>query len=165
MKNLLEKIIDLYYSSRRFFIDLYWDFNYRFVKKHQYNIVRTGLKPGYWDSDHILLHAAFQVLVDFIEKDIGKEDAIIARKELYDLYLWWKETRVKDLEDLNNMHERVSKMVNITFKGKAIEFDYLEDTNIIKLENERLRQFQETLNKRDENNLIKLCKLRKELWC
>jgi hypothetical protein len=36
-----------------------------------YHKVDTGLPPGYYDSSHILLHAAFAILVDFVENDCG----------------------------------------------------------------------------------------------
>ncbi|HEX3034348.1 MAG TPA: hypothetical protein VHT73_04330 [Thermodesulfobacteriota bacterium] len=59
------------------------------------------LDKGWHDKDEVLLHAAFQLLVDFVEKE--RPDKIVdwtsdelhrrARKEIKSLYKWWKETR------------------------------------------------------------------------
>jgi hypothetical protein len=59
------------------------------------------LEQGYYDRDAVLLHAAFQVLVDFIEKE--RPDKIIdwnddqahkqAWQEIRSLYDWWKNIR------------------------------------------------------------------------
>lgn len=47
--------------------DLSYEFKYRFIKHHKYNLVDTGLKPGYYEVDHRMFHACFNLLVDFIE--------------------------------------------------------------------------------------------------
>ena len=62
--------------------------------------IRT-LDKGWWDRDHVLLHAAFQLLTDFIEQE--KPDQIVdwgsdpkhkqAWKEIRFLYRWWTRTR------------------------------------------------------------------------
>ena len=59
------------------------------------------LKKGWCDKDEILLHAAFQLLVDFVEQE--KPGQIIdwetdelhkkAWKEIMSLYRWWKKER------------------------------------------------------------------------
>jgi hypothetical protein len=61
------------------------------------------IEKGWCDSDHVLLHAAFQVLVDFIEKE--KPNKTIdwkwnkehqkAWKEMGELYHWWTKERPK----------------------------------------------------------------------
>ncbi|HEX05102.1 MAG TPA: hypothetical protein ENH10_08115 [Bacteroidetes bacterium] len=60
-----------------------------------------SLDKGGCDKDHIMLHAAFQLLVDFVEKE--KPDQILdwnsdkahkhAWKEIRDLYRWWTQRR------------------------------------------------------------------------
>src|SRR3989304_6507118 len=59
------------------------------------------LQKGGSDKDHVMLHAAFQLLVDFIEQE--KPDRIVdwnansehkhAWKEICALYKWWSQTR------------------------------------------------------------------------
>ena len=58
------------------------------------------LKKGWHDKDEILLHAAFQLLVDFIEKERPERIGWNANKmhrdawrEIKSLYKWWKEKR------------------------------------------------------------------------
>ena len=59
------------------------------------------LEKGWSDKDHVILHAAFQLLVDFVEQE--KPAKIVAWnfnaehkhawKEICALYTWWTETR------------------------------------------------------------------------
>jgi hypothetical protein len=59
------------------------------------------LEKGWCDKDYLLLHAVFQILIDFIEQE--KPDQIIdwnsdpehrqAWREIRSLYRWWKEIR------------------------------------------------------------------------
>jgi hypothetical protein len=58
------------------------------------------------DKDQVMLHACFQLLTDFVEKeninDITDwewhEDHKTAKKEIDELYSWWKERIIKDAE-------------------------------------------------------------------
>jgi len=59
------------------------------------------LEKGWCDKDYVMLHAVFQILVDFVEQE--KPDQIVdwnsdpehrrARREIRSLYRWWKQTR------------------------------------------------------------------------
>ena len=58
------------------------------------------LKKGWHDKDEILLHATFQLLVDFMEKEHPERIGWNANKmhrdawrEIKSLYKWWKEKR------------------------------------------------------------------------
>lgn len=59
------------------------------------------LGKGWRDRDEILLHAAFQILVDFVEKEepgriinwSHDETHRHVWKEVRELYRWWKEKR------------------------------------------------------------------------
>lgn len=66
------------------------------------NILQIGtLADGWCDKDHVLLHASFQLLSDFVEKEMlpmdkhldwsAAEDTQKARKEVEELYAWWQE--------------------------------------------------------------------------
>lgn len=59
-----------------------------------------SLGEGWCDKDHVLLHACFQLLVDFVEKEMLPQDYPdwdatpqnkSARKEIEALYAWWLE--------------------------------------------------------------------------
>ncbi len=59
------------------------------------------LEKGWCDKDYVMLHAVFQILVDFVEQE--KPDQIVdwnsnpehrrAWREIRSLYRWWKQTR------------------------------------------------------------------------
>ena len=49
-----------------------WWLRHRFVPKHRYNLVCTGLKPGYYDHDTRMLHACFVLLGEYIEEEGGE---------------------------------------------------------------------------------------------
>ena len=64
-----------------------------------------SLTDGWCDKDHVLLHACFQLLCDFVEKEMLVQDNIDwnateeiknAKKEIDELYAWWQESK-KDL--------------------------------------------------------------------
>lgn len=69
----------------------------------------STLKAGEWrDKDEILLHAAFQILVDYVEKEKAGEvidwnwDEHFKKiwDEIFSLYKWWKELRPVRIDPL-----------------------------------------------------------------
>src|SRR4030042_4432555 len=73
------------------------------------------LEKGWYDKDEVLLHGAFQLLIDFVEQE--KPDKIVdwnayelhkkAWKEIKLLYNWWKKerpARKNPLEDRKKKH-------------------------------------------------------------
>ena len=42
-----------------------WWLLHRLHPRHRYHVVHTGLPPGYYDSDTLILHAVFQQFEDF----------------------------------------------------------------------------------------------------
>lgn len=73
----------------------YWSLQHRFNPRHQYNIIRTSLKPGYYDPDTLILYACMDNLKRFFEykvpliewqSDEGHKKAYDTMKEIYD---WW----------------------------------------------------------------------------
>jgi hypothetical protein len=75
------------------------------------NLKIHSLQSGWCDKDEILLHACFQCLVDFIEKeplhstDWNSDNAHkFARKEMNTLYKWWKK-RSKKISNPNHIKE------------------------------------------------------------
>lgn len=71
---------------------LRYEFRYRFVPRYQYHLVRTGLKPGYYDQDYRLLHANFALLVDYVDEVHGIFGEDKAPEDYFD-------ERVKDLRE------------------------------------------------------------------
>jgi hypothetical protein len=107
----------LYRIGRKINDAKYW-FMWRFIPRHQYNIVRTGLKPGYYDEDTLMLHACFAILGRYIESEGGIE-AIRAeegtihvidgdyRSELLALWDWWKIEKPADEKRRDEMVARL----------------------------------------------------------
>jgi len=68
---------DVGWTLKRWFVKrpkdaLYW-FRYRFVTRFKYNQVRPRtLKPNYYDQSDRILHAAFELLVDYVEENSGR---------------------------------------------------------------------------------------------
>ena len=95
------------------------------------------LKKGWHDKDEILLHAAFQLLVDFIEKE--QPEKIVdwntnkrhrqAWREIKSLYRWWKETRPRRRTPLDD-----KKLRKPTLKFKKVpgsEFSQLLMSSLV----------------------------------
>ena len=64
---------------------------------------------GDWcDKDLVMLHACFQLLTDFVEEEISQdivnwehnEEIKNARKEIDQLYNWWKERLKNEAENI-----------------------------------------------------------------
>lgn len=62
MKKLLHSIVDIFRSIK-------WWFLYRTFNK--FHIIDTGLKPGYYDKDQLMLNAMFSLLVDYVEYELA----------------------------------------------------------------------------------------------
>lgn len=98
-----------------------WKARYRLQKKHRYHLVDTGLKPGYYDADYLMLHSCFSLLCRYVEGEQGGVErleewsATLAAEpdkhapeasqrqsskdaEAAVLYRWWKEKRPADLK-------------------------------------------------------------------
>lgn len=79
--------------------DLWWGFLHRTFKRFN-KVELKSLKPGYYDVDHRLLHACFNLLADFVEKEKPfehinwdhDETHQHAAREIKSLYNWWKES-------------------------------------------------------------------------
>ena len=77
----------------------------------KYLKLHTLTKGQWYDRDTLLLHAAFQVLVDFIEQE--RPDEIVdwehdelhrnAWNELSQLYRWWKEERPQRRDPMDDV--------------------------------------------------------------
>lgn len=105
------------------------------------------LSPDYHDKDDIYLHACFQILVDFIEREKGPEwwgPSDGPQNTLKELYLWWTSERPKRYID-------PPEKVLLTGNGK-IE----ESNNTVYIEN--------VWDNEDQQKLEVLTKLRNHLW-
>ncbi len=133
------------------------------------------LDKRYYDRDTILLHAAFQVLVDFIEKE--QPDKIIdwnydktnkhAWREMQSLYKWWKAVRPQRKSPLDD-----KKLVHPPLKFKKIPGS--DNTELVMPDKKKYARYYKTLeedyklemkwHKEDQRNLHRLIEIRSFLW-
>jgi len=73
-----------------------------------------SLDEGWCDKDHVMLHACFQLLSDFVEKEMrvndfpdwnANEAAKKAKEEIEELYAWWQEWKNEDSHKSNSFRE------------------------------------------------------------
>lgn len=176
-----------------FLPDLWYYLKCRFWR-HYNRVEIPTLRPTWNEWDERILHAAFTLLVDFIEKDNGGQwsaedirkelakpdqdemhtywatDALPRAVEQEALYAWWKHGRQirLDAEDaaLTAWHDAFTAAGGMTFgesDGCTRELKLAHSE-----ESERLAEIREQLeidgDKEDEEMLIRLIKIRLNLW-
>lgn len=86
-----------------------------------------SLNNGWCDKDIVLLHACFQLLKDCVEKEqlltshidwAADVQTREAKKEIEELYSWWKERKDEKENDLNKQQHKkdtqmLIKLINI----------------------------------------------------
>ncbi len=133
--------------------------------------IHTLEKDQWYDRDTVLLHAAFQVLVDFIEQE--KPDEIVdwqhddmhrnAWNEISQLYKWWKVERP-------NRHDPWDDVTSPPVE----EFLTAEEGKLVFPEREKYPEYYAAVDKasrlekewheEDQRNLHRLIEVRPFLW-
>ncbi len=134
-----------------------------------------SLEKGWHDKDEILLHAAFQLLVDFVDQE--KPDKITdwnsdelhreAWQEIQSLYSWWKRERPA----------RKSLLDDKRIKIPPMEFEKIPESQLMKLIEpdkkkyaayytalKKHRKLVEKWEEEDQKNLHRLVEIRTFLW-
>ena len=89
---------------------------FRTINKFHVVNIKT-LKPGWHDTDERMLHACFQLLSDFVEKEWGitnhdgfldnvwikDPDELVSiqnktNKKIFEMYVWWKQRPNRNLD-------------------------------------------------------------------
>jgi len=155
----------------------YW-LKYRIWDKHHILKLRY-IKPGWCDKDEILIHAMFEVLCRFIEDE--KPDEIVdwnsdeehkfARKEMQELYEWWKKRQDREKEDPIFQEGIKSPHLDFVDYKDDSEFHEVEFNYINEEEKEKWNKacdesaiWQDKCNKEDEEMMIRLIKIRYFMW-
>ncbi len=136
--------------------------------------IRT-LESGWCDRDELLLHADFQILVDFVEQERPaaavdwNHDTIHRRawKEIASLYRWWKKERPARKSPLNNKK----------LKSPPFRFKKIPGTNLSELIQPNRKKYalyyralrrdselQKKWLEEDQRNLHRLIEIRSFLW-
>jgi hypothetical protein len=151
----------------------YWIRANTYNRYHMINISgQDGYTWGWIDRDRAIMLACFKLLCDYVEQeshhidwDEGSEHRE-CKATMHYLYNWWKverPRRQKDIEEFcNNNPSR-------PFSERSIKNDYGSWTLLPEAAKER--EIQEQFNKMDsdleqeeDDNLIKLMKIRRALW-
>ena len=134
-----------------------------------------SLDKGWCDKDHVMLHATFQLLVDFVEQE--RPDQIVdwnsnpqhkqAWKEIRSLYKWWTQTRPARKSPL---YEKGLKIPPLRFK-KIPGSDLRE---LCKYDKKKYPDYEKAIKKQsrldkkwheeDQRNLHRLIDVRPFLW-
>ena len=133
------------------------------------------LQKGWSDKDHVMLHAAFQLLVDFMKKE--KPDKIVdwnansehrhAWKEICALYNWWSQERPARRSPLD---ERGLKKPPIRWKKvpgsdnrELVDYDRKKYAAYDSALREHWR-LEKKWGEEDQRNLHRLIDIRQFLW-
>lgn len=106
---------------------LKWYLQHRLNPKHRYHIIDTGLEPGYYDADYLILHGCFSLLCRYVEHDHGGVEKLSEwsnnllnatdenapegwleacgkrESEAVKLYVWWKHQKPADQAEYDRM--------------------------------------------------------------
>jgi len=133
------------------------------------------LDKGWCDKDSVMLHAAFQLLVDFMEQE--KPDRIVdwngdslhkkAWKEIRFLYRWWTETRParRDPLDARGLKKPSMRWRKVTGSDcrQLVAYDKKKYPEYERALNEQMRLEKEWEDE-DRKNLHRLVEIRGFLW-
>lgn len=146
-----------------------WPLLHRFHPKHQYNIIKPKLKPGYYDPDILIIESCFGMLIDLVDhhkkENIvnweGMEHTDNAWKEMNELYDWWKNIRPTREDDLDRDHP----YPDLEFR-EILDERYENDPAMIEWCNvsDIRRTIEEKWEQEDEDMLIRLMKIRRFLY-
>ena len=139
---------NIIYPVKNLFKDLKWWFLHRTT--HRYHVVSTGLSPGYYDTDHLMLHACFNLLKDFVEKELNGVKSLEYWAGVSD----WKKAGFHSKKELTRLQQKYKECKDL----------YLWWTTI--RSNRKPGGWEKEIedNKEDEKMLIRLMKVRQTLW-
>ncbi len=131
----------------------------------------TTLDAGRWyDRDVLLLHAAFQILVDFVEKEELEritdfehdEEQRRVWAEIQSLYRWWKTERVQRHDPYDDLPDE-DRDIRVTPEGELILPSREERPDYWAAADESQRLEREWFEE-DQRNLHRLIDIRPDLW-
>lgn len=169
-------------------------FLYRLHPKHRYHLVDTGLEPGYYDADELMLHACFSLLCRYVERGMGGDIRLehwaetlksepdknapagwqVQQGELESeavvLYRWWKVKRPADIK-------RKEELLHHLYSGRrgAELFVDDEETGLKRYQppkwedsedamHAEMRALEETIDREEQEMLHRLIDIRGGLW-
>lgn len=173
LKNILkEKIRNLIFPIKSRYTRYLWEIKYRTTHKNHVIKIRS-LKPGRHEFDTKILHASFQLLVDFVEKDWvvktreqleekyilkekdllnddGKIDDVRVKQneesyEIFNLYCWWKHERPKRKDHYEELLKKHPREKK--FQHIPIEWDEEGEPTLYRWDSGMSSEFAEDMRK------------------
>lgn len=166
--------------------NLKWWILYRTTQK--YHLVNTKLEPGYYDKDWLMLNACFSLLVDFVEREAAwmklvcsneeqikvpwymtntqyvrrhsEELGIAYLKSSMELCMELDDNGCMTKGDLQILHERTQGWCAQEMLSLYLWWKYERDIERKDLEFGKIM----LLDDKDNNQLIRLMKIRESLW-
>ena len=137
----------------------------------KYKLIITSLDKNWCDKDGVMLHACFQLLVDFFEKEQAESMNVFEGDDfiLKDLYTWWTQKRAErddpfadkwfngveaPKHSFMSSLERYKSNLSAIIKQDKAYFQVLEECA------ERERCYEQE----DQDKLLQLISLRNRLW-
>jgi len=117
---------EISHKWNRYVTENIWKFKHRFIPKHKYHIVRTDLKPGYYDPSDQILHSCMKMVIDFIDNtsDVidweGDEHHKEVHDELLKVYEWWQNYPYR-LKQIDESYNDMDNLVEMEIHGKKCE--------------------------------------------
>ncbi len=170
----LEKLERWFSRQQRKFNEAIWWVKYRVIPKHKYHMLNLGTKPGYSDVCERLIHANFQLLKEFVEKENPLEEINwdtdpqrqFVAKEIKELYNWWINIRPK--RDEQNPIYKVDvpprDLIPIKNGYQMVNAGTEEQEKIWRDACNELTRLEALWEKEDCDNLKRLADIRLYLW-
>lgn len=140
----------------------YWFIMHRTF--YRYHIVKTDLKPGFYEVDTRMLYSNFKLLEEYylhgyetIEWNVDNEKTRNAGSKIIELYSWWKNIYPSYEKKESELFDKVHVVRDLAEKDdiyqKQVDDIYTEIMNLEKTREEDIT-----------NKLIELIKIRTYLW-
>lgn len=153
----------------------YWIRCHTYNKYHLINISgQDDYRWGWIDRDRVITLACFKVLCDYVEKESHQIDwewcerARENKKTMDYLYNWWKVERprkLKEIEDFCETDTHRPFQGDIKWdKNKDGTWSLPEPTKEEKEHTDKFIKMDQALEQEEDDNLIKLMKIRRCLW-
>lgn len=165
IKNILDDYL-LFFKNKICYI--YWYVKYRTIDK--YHVINSGLPPGYHETPELILHVNFNLLVKYVENELKfniiefnnddvDADNLEIEKEILYLYNWWKNYKKTIDSEYEKLYSKYPEQLNLD----KLNDDKLKDDNFIE-EFIKINKMEVELRNIEDENLIRLIKIRHNLW-